>query len=120
MLDRKEKVCELMKSREIIEASVVNVHCNNSKNRSVKFVLEGREEVKRIYTSREECLELADIGKIQLKIDKDRNIVFAEEDYNDSPENEAVAIILIAMSFIFIIIKCSIIPTFIELREGKI
>ena len=120
MLDREKKVRELMNSQEMIEALIIEIKCNNSKNKSVKFNLSGRKITKRIYVSKEECLELGDKRKIQLKIDEVGNIVFAKKDYNNSSENDSIAIILIAIFLIFVILKCSIIPTFTELRDGKI
>ena len=107
---QEEKEKDLRTTNEIVYAQILELSCG--KQDYIKFKYKGKEIGKRIYLSEKECNELKTESNIGLKIDKDENIVFANESYNDWSEAESFSIIALGAFFIFCIIYYGIAPEF--------
>jgi hypothetical protein len=113
---------ELRKSSNVIEAKIVELDCPG-KNSNIIFKIDDITFNERIYLSTAECSELFDKETIYIKIDSKGNVIFANDDYNDSSEMELISTFLISLFLIGMMIYYGIIPeieNIIEnIRRGK-
>jgi hypothetical protein len=92
---------ELKKSIHVVEAKILELSCGKRGN--IKFQLNDRIYNQRIYLSHTECPELSNQKTIGVKIDSERNIIFANDNYNDWSEAESVSIVLLCLFLISLI-----------------
>ncbi|HEY6142646.1 MAG TPA: hypothetical protein VIV55_04350 [Flavobacterium sp.] len=110
--EQEKKERNLRATTEIVYAQIIELSCG--KTDYIKFRYNKKEIGMRIYLSSKECNELNINSLIGLKIDKDKNIVFANDSYNDWSEAESLSIIALGVFFIFCIIYYGIVP---EIRK---
>jgi len=108
LYEKEKEERKLRISGKIVYAEILELRCG--KPDFIKFRYEGNEIGQLIYLSGKECNELQKKSKIGLKIDKDKNIVFANESYNDWSEAESFSILALGGFFIFCILYFGIIP----------
>ncbi|MBI3221194.1 MAG: hypothetical protein HYZ44_16920 [Bacteroidetes bacterium] len=104
---------ELRKSTNVIEAKIIELDCYG-KRKVIKFQAGEGTFIESIYISLEECFELSKQDTIGVKIDSEGHVIFSNDDYNDSTENEILATILICLFLISMIFYYGILP---EIRE---
>ncbi|MCA4900326.1 MAG: hypothetical protein ACK514_02490 [Bacteroidota bacterium] len=100
---------ELRKSTTVMDAEIIEINCQRTK-KNIVFKINDRTFNERIYLSTEECSELNNQEFIGVKIDSKGNVVFANDDYNDSSELELISAFLICLFLICMIVYYGIIP----------
>lgn len=88
---------------EVDYAEVVDVYCG--KNDYVNIYFEGREIEIKAYLDDQECNEVGQLTTIGIKRGANDVIIFANPAYNDNEKVELVSMALLALFFIFAIIK---------------
>ena len=82
---------DLRLSKNITEAKIVRLVCANRDY--ITFELNGKEISQRIYLSDNECNQLKRRTHIRLKVGSNNNIIFANDNYNDPPEEWAILLL---------------------------
>lgn len=93
---------EAIKSGEAYTVSINSLSCNG-KRKFIKFNLNKKEYIKRIYIGNDECRDLKNQSSIKVKILNPDTIIFENEDYNDWFEAEIISTILLGVFSLFCI-----------------